>query len=113
MLSPAMYRAIAKRTGIIWPHPKRPLPTALFERFNPGGELSPNTPARCLLGVERSSNYTDSDLAGFKASEKPEIQFYQWINPDFAKGMALFVIIPVHFRQLCLTVLKQLGIYKS
>lgn len=107
MLSPAMYRAIAKRTGIIWPHPKRAMPHALFERFNSTGDISPVAASRCLVPVNRTSNYTAAELDAFKASEKLEIQYYQQLNPEFNKGMALFVIIPVHFRQLLLTAIKQ------
>ncbi len=107
MLSPAMYRAIAKRTGIIWPHPNRAMPHDLFERFNPAGDVSPATASRCLVSVNRTSKYTADELEAFKASEKAEIQYYQQLNPDFHKGTALFVIIPVHFRQLLVTAFKQ------
>lgn len=110
MLSPAMYRAIAKNIGIIWPHPKHKAPSELFERFNQGGEISQNTLTRCLVSVDRVSNYSESELAAFKASDKFEIQYYQIVNPDFSNGMALFVIIPVHFRQFFMTALKKLGV---
>lgn len=107
MLSPAMYRAIAKRTGIIWPHPKQAMPRELFERFNPAGDISPVAASRCLVSVKRTSHYSAEDLDAFKASKKPDIQYYQQLNPDFHKGVALFVIIPVHLKQLWLTLLKQ------
>lgn len=110
MLSPAMYRAIAKNVGIIWPHPKRKGPGHLFDRFNRGGEVSQNTSTRCLVLVDRVSNYSVSELENFKNSDKPEIQYYQSINPEFNNGVALFVIIPVSFRQFLMTVLKKLGV---
>lgn len=110
MLSPAMYRAIAKNIGIIWPHPKHKAPSELFERFNQGGEISRNTLTRCLVSVDRVSNYSESELAAFKASDKFEIQYYQIVNPDFNNGVALFVIIPVHFKQFFLTALKKCGV---
>lgn len=110
MLSPAMYRAIAKRTGIIWPHPRHRIPGELFERFNRNGQVSLHATTRCLVSVGRVSNYSESELASFRVSNKPEIQYYQLLNPDFNSGTALFVIIPVHFRQFVLTALKQLGL---
>lgn len=87
MLSPAMYRAIANRVGIIWPHPKQKIPKDLFERFNHSGEVGQNTSARCLIFVDRVSNYSESELAAFKASDKPEIQYYRTLNPDFNNGV--------------------------
>lgn len=107
MLSPAMYRAIAKNTAIIWPHPRRKAPNELFERFNHQGDISKAISTRCLLSVGRVSNYSDSDLTAFRASEKPEIRFYQEVNPDFTKGVALFVIAPIHLGQIILTALKR------
>lgn len=110
MLSPAMYRAIAKNIGIIWPHPKHNAPSDLFERFNHRGEISQNTSMRCLVLVDRISNYSANELADFKVSDKLEIQYYQFINPDFNNGVALFVIIPVCFKQFFLTALKKFGV---
>ena len=110
MLSPAMYRAIAKNIGIIWPHPKHKGPSDLFDRFNHGGEMSRNTSTRCLVRVDRTSRYSASELDDFRASDKPEIHYYQLINPEFNNGVALFVIIPVHFTQFFLTALKKLGV---
>lgn len=109
MLSPAMYRAIAKHVGIIWPHPKHNMPTALFERLNPSGDIDQITLTRCLLRVDRATNYTESELAAFKASDKFEIQYYQRVNPDFNNGVALFVIIPIHFKQFVMTAFKKLS----
>ncbi|MDX1538350.1 hypothetical protein [Arsukibacterium sp.] len=110
MLSPAMYRAIAKKTAIIWPHPKRTAPAELFERFNQSGEISQQTLTRCLVQVGRVSNYSGSELAAFKASNKPEIQYFQFINPNYNNGVALFVIIPVNLKQFFLTGLKMIGV---
>ncbi|MAD77409.1 MAG: hypothetical protein CML20_22005 [Rheinheimera sp.] len=108
MLSPAMYRAIAKNTGIIWPHPAGNGPVDLFERFNHSGDISHIIATRCLVVVGRGSNYSAGELAAFKASDKPEIQYYQLVNPNFNHGVALFVIIPIHLKQFVLTALKQL-----
>lgn len=110
MLSPAMYRAIAKNIGVIWPHPEHQAPRELFERFNPGGEVDKNTLTRCLVSVDRVSNYSESEFAAFRASDKREIQFFQMVNPDFNNGVALFVIIPVHFKQFFLTALKKFDV---
>jgi hypothetical protein len=107
MLSPAMYRAIAKNIGIIWPHPNHPVPDNIFEKFNSNGEVSNEIGLRCLIPVDRASNYSESELEGFKSSDKLEIQYYRSLNPGFNNGVALFVIIPIHFRQFIKTALKK------
>ncbi len=109
MLSPAMYRAIAKNTGIIWPHFQHNSPEHLFERFNPNGELDGHYSLRCLVPIGRSSNYTSQELASLRASNKPEIQYYCQVNPQFDNGVALFVIIPIHLRQFLRTIFKQVS----
>ncbi|CAH9049967.1 hypothetical protein PSECIP111951_00089 [Pseudoalteromonas holothuriae] len=109
MLSPAMYRAIAKKTGVIWPHLTHQAPSQLFERFNSGGLLSQFNSLRCLVEVNRASKYLQQDLIAFKASEKLEIQYYCQVNPDFDKGIALFVIIPVNLAQIAKTLYKNLS----
>ncbi|MBY6196857.1 hypothetical protein [Vibrio hangzhouensis] len=108
MLSPAMYRAIAKNTGIIWPHPQHPTSGEIFDVFNPNGELGSGEAVRCLVPVNRVSNYSESELKSFETSDKLEIQYYCKLNPDFNKGVALFVIIPISFRQFVKTALKKL-----
>ncbi|MDR9826877.1 hypothetical protein RCJ22_14795 [Vibrio sp. FNV 38] len=108
MLSPAMYRAIAKKTGIVWPHPLNEASCELFEWLNPNGKISPQNDLRCLVPVERVSNYSQRELESFQASDKPEIQYYCRVNSDFDRGCALFVIIPVNLKQLALTLIKNL-----
>ncbi|MDX2368503.1 MAG: hypothetical protein QNK36_08900 [Colwellia sp.] len=107
MLSPAMYRAMAKNIGIIWPHPNHQVPDNIFEKFNSNGEVSKEVGLRCLIPVDRASNYSENELEDFKSSDKLEIQYYRSLNPDFNNGVALFVIIPVHFRQFIKTALKK------
>ncbi|PKI15867.1 hypothetical protein [Colwellia sp. 12G3] len=107
MLSPAMYRAIANKAAIVWPSEKlAKQPKQLFEQFNGSGDLSSLLNLRCLLNVGRSSNYSESEVNSFKASEKSEINYYCQINPNFDKGIALFVIMPINFKQFILTALK-------
>ncbi|WP_375749691.1 hypothetical protein [Vibrio sp. HN007] len=108
MLSPAMYRAIAKNTGIIWPHPHHQAPGEIFNRFNPDGDLSLTEPLRCLVPVNRISNYAKSELESFENSNKLEIQYYCNLNPNFNHGVALFVVIPVNFKQFLKTAWKKL-----
>ncbi|WP_144393359.1 hypothetical protein [Pleionea sediminis] len=108
MLSPAMYRAIAKNTGIVWPHPHHSESNKLFERFNSSGEVSPEAGLRCLVPTGRISNYSESELAEFKESNKLEIQYYCRVNPNFNKGIAMFVIIPVNIKQFVATVFKKI-----
>ncbi|BBN83544.1 hypothetical protein PA25_35290 [Pseudoalteromonas sp. A25] len=110
MLSPAMYRAIAKKTAIIWPHYDNPAPKGLFERFNFAGKVSSANALRCLIGVSRTTNYSEQDLVLLKASKKQEIQYYCRVNPDFDKGTALFVIIPISFVQVAKTLIKTLRV---
>jgi hypothetical protein len=109
MLSPAMYRAIAKNTGIIWPHFKHESPKHLFDRFNPDGEIDSRYALRCLVPIGRSSNYTTEELASLRTSNKPEIEYFCQVNPQFDKGVALFVIIPIHLRQFIWTLVKRVS----
>ncbi|RZF88085.1 hypothetical protein EXT46_01145 [Pseudoalteromonas sp. CO325X] len=114
MLSPAMYRAIAKHVAIIWPHPDCSSPNALFEHFNAEGRVSPGGSLRCLKPVNRASNYSISELAAFQASDKKEIAFYCKMNPNFDAGMGLFVIIPIHTKQVIYTLGKRLlSVFKA
>lgn len=108
MISPAMYRATAKNTAIIWPHSNQKAPTELFDYFNPDGMSSNDGSLRCLVSVGLSSNYSNAELDTLRNSNKPEIKYYCEINPDFDQGVALFVIIPVNFSQLILTLVKML-----
>lgn len=108
MISPAMYRAMAKNTAIIWPHFNQKEPTELFDYFNPDGMSRNDGSLRCLVSVDRASNYNNAELDALRNSDKSEIKYYCEINPDFDRGVALFVIIPVHLRQLILTFVKML-----
>ncbi|OZS42307.1 hypothetical protein [Photobacterium sanguinicancri] len=107
MLSPAMYRAIAKNTGVIWPHFSHCAPEALFDHFNPNGDPSAENALRCLVSVDRVSNYNQAELDMLLTSDKPEIQYYCKLNPHFNSGVALFVIIPVNLKQFLLTILNR------
>jgi hypothetical protein len=108
MLSPAMYRAIANKAAIVWPSVDNTalLPQQLFEQFNQHGRKSHRLDARCLLDVGRSTNYTEQEVHTFRTSNKKEIAFYCQVNPDFDKGVALFVIMPISLKQLLLTAFK-------
>lgn len=108
MLSPAMYRAIAKNTAIVWPHFSQSAPKELFTRFNPNGKNSNENQLRCLVSVNRSSNYSQQELKMLRCSDKAEIQYYCQLNPDFDQGIALFVIIPMNLQQFVQTAIKYL-----
>jgi hypothetical protein len=56
--------------------------------------------------VGRSTNYTEQEVHTFRKSNKKEIAFYCQVNPDFDKGVALFVIMPINLKQLLLTAFK-------
>ena len=60
------------------------------------------------LAVGRQSNYSEQDLARFRASNKPEIVFYNQRNPDFCRGVALLTVIPVNYRQFIMSGFKML-----
>jgi len=108
MLSPAMYRAIANKAAIVWPSVDNTalLPQQLFEKFNQHGRKSHLLDARCLLDVGRRTNYTEQEVDTFRTSNKKEIAFFCQVNPDFDKGVALFVIMPVSLKQLLFTAFK-------
>jgi hypothetical protein len=103
-----MYRAITKGAAISYPSQKNLNQAAdLFERFNPNGLISDYTQTRCLVDSGRSTDYSQEELNAFFQSDKTEIKFYCNANPDFASGQALFVIIPLNFKQLVLTTYKR------
>jgi hypothetical protein len=110
MLSPAMYRAMAKKAAIVWPSEYiQPQAKALFEQFNSQGQVSELLNLRCLLDVGRRTNYSEQEISSFRNSDKTEINFYCRANPDFDKGNALFVIMPITLKQLLLTAVKLLN----
>jgi hypothetical protein len=108
MLSPAMYRAIAKSTAIIWPHFDYQAPDELFARFNPNGQNCNENRLRCLVSVDRTSNYSNQEVELLRCSNKPEIKYYCQLNPHFDNGVALFVIVPINLNQLVRTLIKNL-----
>ncbi|WP_051090386.1 hypothetical protein [Arsukibacterium perlucidum] len=113
MLSPAMYRAIGKRLAFIYPNPDmsqqdKLLYQSLVSDTEPSAEPSPWQQLRCLKIVSRATNYSDDEISRLKASEKAEIAFYCRVNPSFAQGSALLVLIPVNIRQITLTCWKWL-----
>jgi len=109
MLSPAMYRAMAKKAAIVWPSStNQPQAKALFEQFNSQGQVSELLNLRCLLDVGRRTNYSEQEILSFRGSNKAEISFYCQANPNFDQGSALFVIMPITLKQLLLTAAKLL-----
>lgn len=107
MLSPAMYRVMAKHMAEIYPAPDRtpPLPIQHLIR-----DLVPQAAPDGLshvLYTGRKSDYSADDLQRFQGSDKPEIRFYLRTNPQFNEGYALLTIIPVTFKQLWQSALKR------
>jgi hypothetical protein len=112
MLSPAMYRAMAKKVAIVWPSLNRQQQAKeLFEQFNNQGQISEWLNLRCLVDVGRRTNYSKQEVTSFRNSDKVEIDFYCQANPDFDKGNALFVIMPITLKQLLLTAVKLVKSY--
>jgi len=121
MLSPAMYRATAKKVGIVYPHASRDkkentTPKEVEHLVSHLKSISglkkvlsekkkSNHPH--LLTVGRRSNYSEAEIDGFKKSEKPEIRFFCEANPKFYQGYALVVVIPVSFKQLLAMIVKR------
>ncbi|MDP5134633.1 hypothetical protein ORJ04_01545 [Rheinheimera baltica] len=104
MLSPAMYRAMGKKVAFIYPNPgMSKADIARYQALVPNAEPSNWQNLNCLKTVGRASNYTAEDISRLKASTKAEIAFYCQLNPNFAQGTALMVLIPVNLKQLLLT----------
>lgn len=106
MLSPAMYRVMAKAVGIIYPRANTPTPPdvkALLQHLQPDSQAPGH-----VMFVGRKSDYSSADLQRFASSNKPEIRFYLQTNPGFADGYALLTVIPVTLRQMLLTALRWL-----
>ena len=110
MLSPAMYRVMAKNMATIYPHPDHTTPPAVIElwrQLNP----KPENPQRpFVLKTGRYADYSEDDLKRFKASEKPEIAFYLRENPNFFKGNAIITVIPINARQMLKMALQKIGL---
>ena len=115
MLSPAMYRAMGKKVAFIYPNPgMSTTDIAMYQALVPNAEASPWQNLNCLKTVGRASNYTAEDISRLKASNKAEIAFYCQLNPHFAQGTALLVLIPVNLKQLLCTGVKWLkGLVKQ
>ena len=115
MLSPAMYRAMGKKVAFIYPNPgMSQADIAMYHALVPNAEASSWQNLRCLKTVGRATNYTGDDIARLKASNKAEIAFYCQLNPNFAQGTALMVLIPVNLKQLLCTGVKWLkGLVKQ
>jgi len=62
-----------------------------------------------LLYVGRHTNYNEQESLSFRGSNKAEISFYCQAKPNFDKGSALFVIMPITLKQLLLTAVKVLN----
>lgn len=108
MLSPAMYRAMAKHVAIVYPSNDMPAETeSLFKQFNPQGLFSAYAQRTCLVDAGRKTNYSETEIAQFKNNNKKEIAYYCHANPDFDKGIALFVIMPITCWQFIATAIKR------
>ena len=114
MLSPAMYRVVAKNVGIIYPHERveQKGGDVPEEVVNLVKKLNPDTTQEesskyfsHRIYVARNSNYCTQDIARFVNSDKPEIAFYCKINPQFNDGYAVLTIVPVSLKQLIKTLL--------
>lgn len=109
MLSPAMYRVMAKAVGIIYPHPDQPTPPDVVKLLQLLQHLQPDSQSPShVMFVGRKSDYSSDDLQRFAASDKAEIRFYLQTNPQFAEGYALLTVIPVSLWQMLLTGLRRL-----
>lgn len=110
MLSPAMYRVMAKAVGIIYPHPGKATPPDVIQLLQ---HLQPDSQSPGhVMYVGRKSDYSRADLQRFAASDKAEIRFYLQTNPQFAEGYALLTVIPVSLWQMLLTGLRRLQIQR-
>ncbi|MDK2124323.1 hypothetical protein [Parachitinimonas caeni] len=108
MLSPAMYRVMAKSVAEVYPRRNTPVPPEIKAILR---VLQPDQPANAcnfVLPVGRRSDYSAEDLARFAASDKEEIRFFCETNPNFAEGNALLAIMPIHLRQIAATLWRML-----
>lgn len=106
MLSPAMYRVMAKAVGIIYPHPAKATPPDVIKLLQ---HLQPDSQSPShVLYVGRKTDYSTAELQRFAASEKTEIRFYLQTNPGFNEGYALLTVIPVNLWQMLLTGMRRL-----
>ncbi|TMN42724.1 hypothetical protein CWC03_05935 [Pseudoalteromonas sp. S2755] len=111
MLSPAMFRAMAKNIAEVYPNnlSQNSAIATLYDTINPSGLVSSYNGLRCLKVVGRKTNYSEAEIVRFRESSKTEIALYCNVNPDFDKGTALVVIIPISLTQFILTLKKILS----
>lgn len=109
MLSPAMYRAMGKKVAFIYPNRNMTQhDISVYQALVPNAEPSSWQGLNCLKTVGRATNYTAAEIASLTTSNKAEIAFYCQLNPNFAQGTALLVLIPVNLKQLLCTGYKWL-----
>ena len=102
-----MYRAMGKRVAFIYPNPAMTeTEIAQYQALVPDAEPSPWFGLHCLKTVGRATNYSADDIKSLTTSTKDEIRFYCEVNPDFASGVALMLLIPINLKQLLITLWK-------
>lgn len=97
MLSPAMYRAMAKAIPLLYPKPTLATPPTviqLLRHLNPNHSQDPH-----LTQSELRGEFSASQMHEFRTSDKADIQYYLARNPNFAAGSGLWVVIPVGLAQ--------------
>ena len=105
MLSPAMYRAVAKKVAYVYPREDEAVPEdvgVLLSRLKSklAHEYIEESLHPHVIYVARKTNYRAEEIREFKQSEKLEIRYFCKINPKFDQGYALLTVIPVNFKQL-------------
>lgn len=109
VLSPAMYRVMAK-SATIYPSfrttPSKEILNLLnaVKKENYPEETGCENPFVVYSG--RHSNYSQEELERLHASNKPEIKFFIENNPRFNEGYALLAIMPTNLYHLIKTMTR-------
>ncbi|MGF1727698.1 hypothetical protein [Photobacterium nomapromontoriensis] len=111
MISPAMYRVMAKLVAEIYPNPERrisPESAPILQYLQQTAMVREDHWHPHLCFVNRYVNYTSDDIERLTNSEKLDIQYYLSINPKFTEGYGIVTVIPVNIKNIFGTMMNYL-----
>ncbi|MGX5174402.1 hypothetical protein ACUR5C_10320 [Aliikangiella sp. IMCC44653] len=121
ILSPAMYRMIAKNVAIYYPNRSEQTPPEVLDLIKQQPyssnvdfdnleqqEIAMEEPNPHVVWAGRMSNYSEDEILSLRSSTKSDIQFYCDINPNFDKGYAIVCAVPIGLMQILKTLVKSI-----
>ncbi|AJR08897.1 hypothetical protein C9J03_05905 [Photobacterium gaetbulicola] len=103
MISPAMYRVMAKFLPELYPKANTQLTepaSRILDYLQQTVMIREPDWHPHLCYVQRSVDYGEQEIASFQRSTKRDIQYYLSINPNFSEGYGIVTIIPVNIKNI-------------